>query len=54
MKVFVYLVLDPIGLATLELCKICGAIKIFIADINEFRLRIAREHKADFTINMNN
>ena len=41
----------PIGLAILEMCKIAGTSKIFISDINDFRLSIAKQHQATFIIN---
>ena len=44
----------PIGLASLDLCKAMGASKIFISDINDYRLSIAKKHGAYLTININN
>lgn len=42
----------PIGLACLEISKIIGAAKIFITDINDYRLKIAKKHGAFKTINV--
>ena len=42
----------PIGLACLEISKIMGASKIFITDINDYRLNIAKKHGAFRTINI--
>lgn len=42
----------PIGLACLEISRIMGASKIFITDINEYRLNIAKKHGAFRTINI--
>lgn len=44
----------PIGISILEMLKVFGASKIFIADINKFRLNIADQHRADKTINIEN
>ena len=42
----------PIGLACLEISKIMGASKIFITDINDYRLDIAKKHGAFKAINI--
>jgi len=41
----------PIGLAVLELAKVAGITKIFISDIEDYRLKVAKDHGADFVIN---
>ena len=41
----------PIGFACLEMSKIMGASKIFVSDISDFRLNIAKEHGAYCIIN---
>ncbi len=41
----------PIGLASLDLCQAMGAAKVFITDINDYRLDIAKKHGAFLTIN---
>lgn len=42
----------PIGLACLEMSKIMGASRIFITDIDDYRLSIAKKHGAFKTINV--
>jgi len=41
----------PIGLAVLELAKIAGITKIFISDIADYKLKVAKDHGAHFVIN---
>jgi len=41
----------PIGLASLDLCYAMGASKVYISDINDYRLDIAQKHGAFLTIN---
>ncbi|MDD5621880.1 MAG: NAD(P)-dependent alcohol dehydrogenase [Actinomycetota bacterium] len=41
----------PIGIAILEMARIAGASEIFISDINEYRLKVAKEHGAKYTLN---
>jgi len=42
----------PIALSILEMVKVSGASKIYITDINNFRLEIAKKHGAYKTINV--
>jgi len=42
-----------IGLLTLQCARILGAKRIFVFDINEERLKIAKEYSADFCLNTN-
>lgn len=42
----------PIGLSCLEMAKSFGAAKIFISDISDYRLAIAKKHNAYRTINV--
>ncbi len=42
----------PIGLSCMEISRVMGASKIFISDINDYRLKIAKEHGAFKTINV--
>jgi len=42
----------PIGLATLEVAKIFGPSRIYIADINDYRLNVAKKNGAYETINI--
>jgi len=44
----------PIGLANLDICQAMGAGKIFISDINKYRLNIAKKHGAFLAINVTN
>lgn len=44
----------PIGLLTLEVCKAFGVSEIIITDISDFRLRLAKELGADYTVNVSN
>jgi len=41
----------PIGLCASALCKALGATKVFISDVNDFRLNLAKKMNADYTIN---
>jgi len=42
----------PIGISILEMVKVFGASRVYIADINDFRLGVAKNHGAYKTINV--
>jgi len=41
----------PIGLAILELSRVGGVSNVYVSEVNDYRLDIAREHNATLTIN---
>lgn len=41
----------PIGLCAIAIARRCGALKIYAADINDFRLNLAKTLGADVTVN---
>lgn len=41
----------PIGLCASALCKALGATKVFISDVNDYRLKLAEKMNADYAIN---
>lgn len=42
----------PIGISVLEIAKVFGASRVYITDINKFRLEVAKKHGAYKTINV--
>ncbi len=41
----------PIGLMSIAVCKICGAVKIIATEVNEYRLHLAKKLGADVVLN---